>query len=145
MLQSEIRTGGDNLNQRIKQVRRSLDLTQQEFAVRIGMKQNSIALIESGKRNISNQAILAICREFDVNETWLRTGDGEMFLPKDPDDELSEFMGALLREDIRTSVAKQLVDLIAHLPPEVLHAIAQVAKERAALYQETLPPNNKEG
>lgn len=133
------------MNQRIKQVRRSLDLTQQEFAVRIGMKQNSIALIESGKRNISNQAILAICREFDVNETWLRTGDGEMFLPKDPDDELSEFMGALLREDIRTSVAKQLVDLIAHLPPEVLHAIAQVAKERAALYQETLPPNNKEG
>lgn len=145
MLQSEIRTGGDNLNQRIKQVRRSLDLTQQEFAVRIGMKQNSIALIESGKRNISNQAILAICREFDVNETWLRTGEGEMFLPKDPDDELSEFMGAVLREDIRTSVRKQLVDLIAHLPPEVLHAIAQVARERAALYRETLPPNNKEG
>ena len=145
MLQSEIRTGGDNLNQRIKQVRRSLDLTQQEFAVRIGMKQNSIALIESGKRNISNQAILAICREFDVNETWLRTGEGEMFLPKDPDDELSEFMGAVLREDIRTSVRKQLVDLIAHLPPDVLHAIAQVAGERAALYRETLPPNNKEG
>ena len=133
------------MNQRIKQLRRNLDLTQQGFAERIGLKQNSIALIESGKRNISNQAVLSICREFDVNETWLRTGEGEMFLPKDPDDELADFMGTVLREDIRTSVAKQLIDLIAHLPPEVLHAIAEVARARAALYQESLPPNNKEG
>ena len=66
------------LNSRIKKVRKSLDLTQREFAERIGMKQNSIALIESG-RNTSDQTIFAICREFNVNEKWLRTGEGEMF------------------------------------------------------------------
>ncbi|MGN0141532.1 MAG: helix-turn-helix domain-containing protein, partial [Roseburia sp.] len=69
------------MNLRIKKLRKVLDLTQQAFADAIGLKQNSIALIESGKRNISNQALLSICREFNVNETWLRTGEGEMFNP----------------------------------------------------------------
>lgn len=73
------------MNLRIKKVRKALDLTQQSFAERIGLKQNSIALIESGKRNISDQAVLSICREFDVREEWLRTGNGEMFKPKPSD------------------------------------------------------------
>ena len=66
------------MNERIKKVRKSLELTQQEFAERIGMKRNSIALIENG-RNTSDQTVFAICREFNVNEEWLRTGAGEMF------------------------------------------------------------------
>ena len=66
------------LGERIKKVRRSLDLTQQEFADRIGMKRNSIAQVETG-RNTSEQTIFSICREFSVNEEWLRTGKGEMF------------------------------------------------------------------
>lgn len=74
------------MNERIKKVRKSLDLTQREFAERIGMKQNSIALIESG-RNTSDQTIFAICREFGVNEEWLRYGTGEMF-EKEASDEL---------------------------------------------------------
>lgn len=65
------------LGERIKKVRRSLDLTQQEFADRIGMKRNSIAQVEMG-RNTSEQTIFSICREFNVNEEWLRTGKGEM-------------------------------------------------------------------
>ena len=67
------------MNTRIKFLRKNSGLTQEKFAERIGLKQNSIALIESGKRNISDQAILSICREFGVNEHWLRTGEGEMF------------------------------------------------------------------
>lgn len=66
------------INERIKKLRKSLELTQQEFASRIGMKRNSIALIENG-RNTSEQTIFAICREFNVNEEWLRAGSGEMF------------------------------------------------------------------
>ena len=69
------------MNTRIRKVRKALDLTQQEFGERIGMKQNTIALIEGG-RNTSEQTIFAICREFNVNEEWLRTGKGEMFLPE---------------------------------------------------------------
>lgn len=79
------------MNERIKKIRKSLDMTQEAFASKIGLKQNSIALIESGKRNISSQAILAICREFNVREEWIRTGTGEMFKPAPTDilDELS--------------------------------------------------------
>ena len=75
------------MNNRIKKVRKMLDLTQQAFAEKIGLKQNSIALIESGKRNTSDQVILSICREFNVNEEWLRNGTGEMFRAE-PTDEL---------------------------------------------------------
>lgn len=67
------------LGERIKKIRKDKDLTQQEFCEKIGLKRNSISLVESGKRNISDQAIKSICREFNVSETWLRTGEGEMF------------------------------------------------------------------
>ena len=130
---------------RFKELRKALGLSQEEFSRRLGLTRGAITNIELGKTEAKPLFIALVCSTFDVNETWLRTGEGEMFLPKDPDDELSEFMGSVLREDIRTSVAKQLVDLIAHLPPDVLHAIAKVAKERAALYRGTLPPNDKEG
>lgn len=70
------------MNERIKKLRRELGLTQAKFAERIGLKQNSIALIESGKRNISDQAVLSICREFGVMENWIRYGDGPMYSPE---------------------------------------------------------------
>lgn len=83
------------MNERIRKVRKALDLTQQEFAERIGMKRNSIALIENG-RNTSDQTIFAICREFNVNEQWLRTGEGEMFRILPEEDELSVCIEELL-------------------------------------------------
>lgn len=67
------------MKDRIKKVRKKLDLTQQEFADKLGLKQNTIATYEIGRTNPSDQAIISICREFDVNESWLRTGEGEMF------------------------------------------------------------------
>ena len=64
------------LGERIKKLRKEKDLTQQQFCNLIGFKQNSISLVESGKRNISDQAIKSICREFNISEAWLRTGEG---------------------------------------------------------------------
>jgi len=89
------------VNERIKKLRKTLDLTQQEFGNRIGMKQNTIALIEKG-RNTSDQTIFSICREFDVNEEWLRNGTGEMFKPATSDvlDELARVHGLTLGEQI---------------------------------------------
>lgn len=67
------------MDKRIKKLRRVLDLTQGEFADRLGIKQNTISKYETG-RGIPTTAVMAlICREFDVNEEWLRTGTGEMF------------------------------------------------------------------
>lgn len=76
----------NQIGEQIKELRKKLNLTQSEFCLKIGLKRNSISLVENGKRNISNQTILSICREFHVNEKWLRTGEGEMFAPNAEDD-----------------------------------------------------------
>lgn len=75
------------MNERIKKIRKFFELTQTEFAERIGSVQNTITGYESGRRSPSNQVIALICREFGVNEEWLRNGVGEMFAP-DPGNEL---------------------------------------------------------
>ena len=66
------------MGNRIKELRKALGLTQQEFADRIGVKRGAIANYEIG-RNASDTAVALICREFGVSEHWLRTGEGEMF------------------------------------------------------------------
>ncbi len=70
------------LGERIKKVRRSLDLTQQEFGEKIGSTQNAIGNYETGHRNPSSSVINNICKTFDISEKWLRTGEGEMLLAK---------------------------------------------------------------
>ena len=69
------------MSERIKRIRKMLDLTQQEFADRIGIKRNTIANYESGRNEPVDSVISLICREYGVNETWLRSGEGEMFTP----------------------------------------------------------------
>ena len=69
------------MNERIKKLRKHLDLTQREFGSRIGIKGNTIANYELGRNEPIDAVISLICREYNVNETWLRTGTGEMFNP----------------------------------------------------------------
>ena len=68
--------GGEALHTRIKKLRKSLDLTQQKFADALGIKQTTVASYEIGRIVPSDSTIKLICREFDVNEDWLRTGEG---------------------------------------------------------------------
>lgn len=67
------------MKDRIREVREHFGLSMEKFGSRIGIGKASISLLESGKNNPSVQTITLICREFGVNETWLRTGEGEMF------------------------------------------------------------------
>lgn len=67
------------MKERIKEVRESLGLTMKEFGSRIGLTASAISLIESGRNGARDQTVYAICREFGVNEVWLRTGAGAMF------------------------------------------------------------------
>ena len=68
------------MQERIKMLRKTLNLTQQEFGKRIGTTQNAIGNYEIGHRSPSSSVINNICKTFSVNEEWLRTGEGEMFL-----------------------------------------------------------------
>ncbi|MDD3417677.1 MAG: helix-turn-helix transcriptional regulator [Lachnospiraceae bacterium] len=68
------------MNKRLKSIRKILTLSQESFGKKLGVTGAGISKIESGDRGITEQMILAICREFNVNEEWLRNGNGDMFL-----------------------------------------------------------------
>ena len=72
--------------ERVKSVRKSCNLTLEKFGERLGVTKTAISYVESDKRNLTEQMLKAICREFSVNEDWLRTGSGgseNMFIPED--------------------------------------------------------------
>ena len=82
---------------RVKIIRKELGFTQQEFADKLGVKRNTVGQWECGVNPLTEQTITSICREFNVNEVWLRTGEGEMFLELE-EDEYSK-AAALLSDD----------------------------------------------
>ena len=98
------------MNERLKLLRKTLKLSQDAFAERIGMKGSSISLLESGGRNITEQVIKSICREFNVDYIWLATGDGEMFV--DTDDDFIERIDRIMvgEDDARKNFFKALLE-----------------------------------
>lgn len=87
------------MKERLKQLRKTLGITQQEFADKIGIKRNSYANYETGRNTPIDAIILSICREFDVNEDWLRDGSGEMFKERSPSEEIGYYVEDLLEYD----------------------------------------------
>lgn len=86
------------MKDRIKKIRKELDLTQQEFAERIGIKRNTIATYESGRNEPIDAVISLICREFNVNIDWLKNGTGEMFIEMSKDEQIAKFVGEVLKD-----------------------------------------------
>lgn len=66
--------------ERLKYIRKTLNLTQKNFAKEIGLSQTSLGMIEVGDRKVQDRHIKTICSLFNVNENWFRTGNGEMFI-----------------------------------------------------------------
>lgn len=94
------------MNERLKKLRKALDLTQQEFADRLGVKRNTIAQYEIGRNEPIDAVIVSICREFNVSRKWLCDGVGEMFAP---DDELNDLVSKYgLSEDDRILIKKYI-------------------------------------
>lgn len=104
----------NRLNERLKKLRKTLDLTQQEFADRIGSKRNTIAKYETDTNVPSAAVISLICREFNVNENWLRTGEGDMFMEISRDEQIEEFIGDLLHGE-EDSFKRRLISGLAAL------------------------------
>ena len=87
------------MNERIKELRNVLKLTQQGFADKVGTSRSNIACYETGKNTPSDAVISLICKEFCVNEDWLRNGTGEMFKERLPEDEVASYVEELLEDD----------------------------------------------
>lgn len=86
------------MNERIRLLRKELGLNQSDFGNKIGVKQGTVAGYESGARTPLDAVISSICREFDVNEEWLRTGEGEMFEQMTEQQKLLKYTGMLLKD-----------------------------------------------
>ena len=119
------------MNERLKKLRKALDLTQQEFADRIGVKRNTIATYEIGRNTPLDAVIASICREFNVSETWLRTGEGEMFLPS-PNGVLDE----LVQKYGLSTRGKVIVEKFLDLNPDIQEAVAVYIEEVAAAFSD---------
>lgn len=102
------------MHERLKKLRKTLDLTQQEFADKIGIKRNTFATYESGRNEPIDAVISLICREFNVSEEWLRTGKGEMFIQLSRNEEIAEFVGQLMSDE-DDSFKKRLISGLAAL------------------------------
>lgn len=89
-------------------------MTQQKFADGIGIKRNTIATYESGRNEPIDAVISLICKQYNVSERWLRTGEGEMFISLTKDEEIANFVGDILRDEDE-SFKKRLVSGLAAL------------------------------
>lgn len=120
------------MKERLKQLRKALDITQQEFADRIGIKRNSYANYETGRNTPIDAIILSICREFRVNEEWLRTGYGEMFIPLPEEDEVAAYVSELLEDDGSNplyTIIKEIMHTYNELSPKSQEAFCEFSSK----------------
>lgn len=104
----------ETIGERVKAIRAHFNQTQSDFGEKIKLSQNYVWMIEQGKRTPSDRTISDICREFGVNELWLRHGEegGEMFLPRSRKDEIAAYMGKLLGGQ-RTELEEKIIEFMA--------------------------------
>lgn len=106
----------NNIGFRIDELIKTLEIKKIRFAERLGVDQSYITKLTKGTSQPSELLIISICREFRVNETWLRTGKGEMFLNTAQDDQLQAFLGEVMHgtPDFR----RRLISVLSRMTPE---------------------------
>lgn len=124
------------MNERIKLVRKNEGLTLEKFGERIGITAPSCSNIENGKTNPSDQTIRSICREFNVSEHWLRTGEGEMYNRLDDDAEFNLIMESIGAND---PVIVRILRAYWHLPEEDKAAVRRLVDNVVEEYKKNSP------
>jgi hypothetical protein len=127
------------MNERLKKLRKALELTQQEFADRIGSKRNTVAKYETEANTPSAAVVSLICREFNVNEEWLRNGTGNMFLPTDRNADIAKLTKQLLNDE-SDSFKNRFVSMLANLTIDEWEFLEQKAKELCGMDDEDKKP-----
>lgn len=119
-----------NMSERIAALMDSLGMTNTAFAARLNVSQSFVSRLASGAKIPSDRTIADICREFNVNEDWLRTGEGAMFLERSMDDELSAFFGDVLSEQ-PDDFRRRLIAALSRLSVDEWTMVEHVATKLA--------------
>ena len=114
------------LSDRIKLVRRNANLTQTQFAERLGVKQNTIAQLEIGRREPSEQLILSMCREYGISYDWLTEGIEPMYPPQS-DSDIELITRAM---EGKNENKKQLIRIMADMPDELLDKMMEYLESK---------------
>jgi transcriptional regulator with XRE-family HTH domain len=121
------------MNERIKELRKALGLTLEKFGERLGVTKVAISRIENGINNVTDQMFILICREFKVNEEWLRDGVGEMFFV--PDDETAAIVASLMEDTDDHAFYEMVLRIVSkynRLSPTAREAIDELCDELLA-------------
>ena len=102
------------MNERISAIIEASGIKKTVFADRLNVSQAFVSQLCSGVKQPSDRTIADICREFDVNETWLRTGEGEMFIQRTRNQQITDFLGDLIKEEDGT-FKKRLIEAMSKL------------------------------
>ena len=116
--------------QRVRELRKELGLTLEKFGKHLGVGKTAISKIENGENNLTDQMILAICREYNVNEKWLRTGEGEMFKKLNRQQELAQLTATLFKEE-EDSFKSRLIMALAQLNEEEWELLEKISDKIA--------------
>lgn len=116
------------IGERVKELRKQVNLTQQAFADRLNLKRNTVGSYEVNVVEPSDRTISDICREFNVNETWLRTGEGEMFNQITQSEKLAAFL-ADITADEGDDFKRRFVEMLAELEPEDWKLLERMAEK----------------
>lgn len=116
------------INQRIRELRTSLGMTQDTFGAAVAMSRSVVKNFEYNKTEPSDMQISLICKTYNVNENWLRTGKGEMFNPMSTDDKIIDAFGRLaaVADD---SFVKQFAAALAELTPDEWELVEKFARK----------------
>lgn len=118
--------------ERVKEIRKALGLTLEKFGNEIGLKKNSVSQIENGVNELTEANLMAICRADWhgnlVNENWLRTGDGKMFLSATREDEIAKMTSNLFKEE-ESSFKSRLILALSRLDEDEWAVLEKIAKE----------------
>lgn len=116
------------IGERVKELRKQVNLTQQAFADRLNLKRNTVGSYEVNVVEPSDRTISDICREFNVNETWLRTGEGEMFNQITRSEKITSFLTEIT-EGEGDDVKRRFVEMLAELEPEDWKLLERMAEK----------------
>lgn len=116
------------MKDRIRKIRKDNGLTQVEFGERIGVKGNTITNYENGLRNPTDAVLLSICREFGVNEEWLRTGKGDMTIKRTRNQEILDYANEVM--DLpNDNIQKRLIEALMKLDSDDWEVIEKIAEK----------------
>lgn len=113
------------MNNRIKKIRTDLNLTQQQFADKLGIKRGAIANYEIGRNAPIDAVISLICDKFDVNETWLRTGEGKPYIEISKENQLMTWAGNVLKDE-SDSFRRRFVNMLMELDEDGWEALEKM-------------------